>query len=299
MSNLENLKGVVTPVVTLLKNQKLDEKAMGEHIDFLIKNGVNGLLILGTAGEVTHMTKEMREQITKFSIERINKRVPVIIGISARSKEECIHYANYAKYCGADAVILVNPSYIKYSDEGLYNFYSEIVKAIDMPTLIYNFPSLTGQRIPPGVVLKLAQDFNNIIGIKDTTDRASSTREYINIVKSKVPSFKVFCGFDEYLLNTLHLGGEGAIPGSSNFMPQYTVGLYQAFINKDTEKQSYYQKKIGALCTLYTMHQPFFPAIKYAMACLGRDIYPEALWPCATLSKETELKIKELVEKLQ
>ena len=298
MSNLDSLKGVVTPVVTIFKNQEFDEKAMGEHIDFLIDNGVNGLLILGTAGEVTHMTKKMREQVTKFSIEKVNKRVPVIIGISARSKEDCVYYGNYAKECGADAAILVNPSYIKYSDEGLYNFYADIVKAIDMPTIIYNFPSLTGQRIPPRVVLKLAQDFSNIIGIKDTTDSASSTREYINIVKSQVPSFKVFCGFDEYLLNTLYLGGEGAIPGTSNFMPQYTVGLYKAFLSRDTQKQSCCQKKIGALCALYGMHQPFFPAIKYAMKCLGRDISPEALWPCSALSAETEAKIKEIIEKL-
>ncbi len=298
MSSLDNLKGVVTPVVTLFKNQEFDKEAMGEHIEFLIENGVNGMLFLGTAGEVTHMSKSMREEVTKFCIEKVNKRVPVIIGISARSKEDCVYYGNYAKNCGADALILVNPSYIKYSDEGLYNFYKDVVDAVDMPTLIYNFPTLTGQRIPPCVVLKLAQDCKNIIGIKDTTDSASSTREYINVVKSQVPSFKVFCGFDEYLLNTLHLGGEGAIPGSSNFKPQYTVGLYKAFLNGDSTEQSSFQKKIGALCAIYAMHQPFFPAIKYAMKCTGRDISYEALWPCADLSSDTKEKIKTLVEKL-
>lgn len=297
MSKIELFKGVVTPVLTIFENQKFSKERMGEHIEFLIKGGVNGLLFLGTAGEVTHMTKDMRKEVTEFCTKKVAGRVPVMIGISARSKEECCEYANYAKGCGADAVILVNPSYIKYSDEGLYNFYSEIANNIDIPLFIYNFPSLTGQRVPPKVVLKLAQDCKNIVGIKDTTDSASSTREYVNVVKSQVPSFKVFCGFDEYLLNTLYVGGDGAIPGTSNFAPLLTTTLYKAFNEGDVKTQVAMQQKIGALCALYSAHQPFFPAIKYAMKILNHYSTEEVLWPCSPLSADEKKYVEDLLNK--
>lgn len=291
MNKIENLKGVITPVVTMFENQKFSSEKMGNVIDFLIKNNVNGLLFLGTAGEVTHMDMEMRLEITKYCIKKTNSRVPTIVGISARSIRECVFYAEYAKKQGADAVILVNPSYIKYSDDGLFNFYSTIAKQIDLPLFLYNFPSLTGQRIPPEVVLKLASIHPNIVGIKDTSDCASSTREYITTVKFKIPSFKVFAGFDEYLLNTLFLGGDGVIPGTSNFAPQYTTGLYRAFNKQNYTEMMEYHQKIARLCEIYNLHAPFFPIVKQAMLINNLDVSTEVLLPCTQISESEKTSL--------
>ncbi|OBX09040.1 hypothetical protein QV08_02950 [Gallibacterium salpingitidis] len=298
MNNIDNLKGVITPVVTMFENQKFSSEKMGNVIDFLINNNVNGLLFLGTAGEATHMEKDMRLEVIEYCIKKTNHRVPTIVGISARSIQECISYAEHAKDQGADAVILVNPSYIKYSDDGIFNFYSAVASKIDLPILLYNFPSLTGQRISPEVVLRLASTYSNIIGIKDTTDSASSTREYITTVKSKIPSFKVFAGFDEYLLNTLFLGGDGAIPGTSNFAPQFTTQLYSAFLKQDYSAMLENHQKIAKLCEIYTLHSPFFPVVKRAMLMNHIDVSTEALLPCTPISNQTINLLTNLLKKI-
>lgn len=117
-------------------------------------------------------------------------------------------------------------------------------------------------------------------------------------MKSKIPSFKVFAGFDEYLLNTLFLGGDGVIPGTSNFAPQYTTGLYQAFNKQNFIEMMEYHQKIAKLCAIYNLHSPFFPIVKQAMLINNLDVSAEVLLPCTQISESEKSSLLQLLKQI-
>ncbi|MDR4945231.1 dihydrodipicolinate synthase family protein [Neobacillus cucumis] len=264
-------KGIFSPVITILDQEgKINFEGMHEHIDYLIRNGIDGLLFLGSMGEFFAFTQEEKKELIKFAIEKVNHRVPVLIGTGGTSVAEVVNLTQFAEDEGADAAVVISPYYFKLDDENLYNYYAAVAQSTKLPIMIYNFPDRTNVNISPELVLMLAQDFPNIVAIKDTVDNISHTRQLIQVVKSAVKDFSVFSGFDEYFIPNLMAGGDGVLCGLTNIVPELFIGLFKAYQGGDFSMVVSSQKKISKLMSVYDVSQPFVAAIKQRL-CLEEE----------------------------
>lgn len=294
--HLEKFKGIFPPVPTIVDaDGNLDKKGMANLLDHVINSDADGMLILGSGGEFCHMTPEMRREVAEFCVYYVNKRIPVMIGISSPSTKETIQYGQHAAKIGADAVLVVNPYYALLNSEAIYNHYKTVGENVNLPVLLYNFPALTGQDIGLDIITRLAKDVPNIVGLKDTIDNISHTREVINRVHAFRPDFIIFSGFDEYMLDTLILGGHGGIPATFNFAPQITKGIYNAFINKDYATAFELQRKLAQIMPIYAIESPFFGVIKQAIKLVGVDISTAVLAPVMPLNDDKKRALGKLL----
>ncbi|HCB2599889.1 TPA: dihydrodipicolinate synthase family protein [Citrobacter koseri] len=297
MSNV--FKGIFPPVPTIVDNHgELDRAGMATMIDHVINNRADGMLILGSGGEFSHFSTEQRKQIAEFSLQYVAGRVPVLIGIACASTAETIQLGEHAQNAGATGVLVVNPYYAKLSDDARFTHYKRIAEALSIPVFLYNFPELTGQDIGLDVITRLAREVPNIVGIKDTIDNISHTREIINRVHPFRPEFIVFSGYDEYLLDTLLLGGHGGIPATFNFAPHITRGIYQAFIREDLTTAKALQQQLATLSPLYTLEQPFFGVIKTAIKLTGVDISTAVVPPALPLNEEKTALVRNILARI-
>ncbi|MGQ9366532.1 dihydrodipicolinate synthase family protein [Azospirillum sp. ST 5-10] len=281
--------GVITPVLTIVQDDgRFDPAGMAVLIDRLLDSKVDGLLFLGSAGEFFQIPTEERKRIAEFCVSRVDGRRPAIVGIAACATAEVIELGRHARSIGADGVIVVNPYYAPLTEERLYAHYRTIAEALELPVLLYNFPGMTGQELSVELVGRLARDCPNIVGIKDTVDCASHTRRLITEVKAARPDFLVFAGYDEYLINTLMLGGDGAIPASSNFAPEITCGLYEAFREGDCARIAVLLQRLAVLSGIYTLDTPFAGVIKEAVRMTGSPISTAVVPPFTKPSEEVK-----------
>lgn len=293
---LTKLRGVIPPVPTILSEDgRFDPHGMGVLIDRLLESDVNGFLFLGSAGEFANLSMAVRKEVAEFCVARVAGRRPVIIGTAACATDEVIELSHHATAIGADAVMIVNPYYALLTEERIYTHYRRIAEAVKLPVLLYNFPALTGQDLSIDLVLRLALDCPNIVGIKDTVDCMSHIRRLILEVKGARPDFMVFCGFDEYMLDTLLLGGDGVIPATSNFAPEITCGIYQAFQQGDFATVQMLMRRLAALSKIYSTDTPFSGLIKEAIRLTGSDISPAVVAPATVPSAETRQRLIEIL----
>lgn len=294
--SLSNLKGVIPPVPTIFNTQsQFDADGMGGLIDRLLASDINGFLFLGSAGEFASLPHESRKRIAEFCVTRVAGRRPVIIGTASCSTQEVVDLGKHAASIGADAVMVVNPYYAKLSDERIYLHYRQIAEASPLPVLLYNFPNLTGQDLSIELVGRLARACPNIVGIKDTVDCMSHIRRMILEVKGMRPDFLVFSGFDEYMLDTLMLGGDGVIPATSNFAPEITCGIYKAFCEKDLAAAQKLMKRLAILQNIYSSDVPFIGLIKEAIRLTGQEIPTTVLSPASPPDAAVREKLREIL----
>lgn len=295
----KKIEGVIPPIVTVLDDKgNFDKDGMARVIDFLIEEGVNGLFLLGSGGEFSQMSFNMRKEVAEFSISYINQRVPVLVGTGSNSTDESILLSKHAQNHGADGVVIINPYYWSLSEENILKHYKSICNSIDIPVILYNFPNLTGQDLSPDLVLKLVNENKNIIGIKETIDSISHVKEMILKVKGEHSNFKVFAGFDDHLLNTLQMGGDGAIPGTSNFAPELTVGIYKSYQKKDYQEAINLQKRLIKLTEIYKFDSLLLSTIKEALTIRGLNISPQVLSPAQTLSKQEKDYLEKVLKSI-
>lgn len=285
--------GVIPPVPTLFTTDgEFDEAAQRALIEHLLTTPVDGLFFLGSAGEFAHMSDAQRQQVVESCTRIVAGRKPVLVGIAHCGTQQTIVAGLHAARSGASGVVVVNPWYNPLSESNLLNHYKMIAAALPLPIIIYNFPALTGQPIPVSIIKELAMSCPNIVGLKDTVDTLSHIRETLHAVKPVRPDFAVFAGYDEYLLGTLILGGDGCIPASANFAPQLTCGILDAWRRQDLTRAIALQQSLSWLPPLYSLDVPFYNVVKYALQLTGVDIPVYALPPASPLTAEMKVEIE-------
>lgn len=290
--------GVIPPVPTLFDSHgEFDGVAQAILIEHLVSSPINGLFFLGSAGEFAHMSEAQRAQVAEFCIKKVAGRKPVLIGIAHCGTQQTIDAGLHAQKLGASGVVVVNPWYNPLSDANLLAHYKTIASALELPILLYNFPALTGQAIPVPVIRELALSCPNIVGLKDTVDTLSHIRETIHAVKPDRPDFAIFAGYDEYLLGTLILGGDGCIPASANFAPQLTCGILDAWRKQDLPRAIELQQSLSCIPPLYSMDLPFYNAVKYALRLVGLNIPVYSLPPATPLTEEMKVEIENILNR--
>ncbi len=160
-------KGSIVAIVTPFKGDAVDEAKLKDLIEWQIKNGIHGIVPCGTTGESPTLSQAEHEQVIKFTVDTVAKRVPVIAGTGSNSTAEAVHMTKHAAKVGADGCLVVTPYYNKPTNRGLYLHFKAVADSVKIPIILYNIAGRTGKNIEPELMAKLAQDCKNIVGVKE------------------------------------------------------------------------------------------------------------------------------------
>ncbi len=288
----------ITPVVTALDRQgHVDVEANLRIYDFLIENGMDGILIFGSIGEFFAIPMEEKRELLKKAIAHIKGRVTVYAGTCHMELDQCVEFSNYALELGADGVMVISPYYFSLPDSGILNFYDRLAEGINGDLLLYNFPDRTGHDLSADLIYNLVSRHENIVGIKDTVSTMGHTRGIIQKVKKDYPNFQVFSGFDEFFGHNVLSGGDGCVAGLSNFAPEVASAYARAARADDLAGMVQCQQKVDSLMAIYDVAPQFIPIIKKAMVLRGIEMEPVCTQPLLEATLEETEKIREILAK--
>jgi 4-hydroxy-tetrahydrodipicolinate synthase len=222
------LEGVSPAIVTPFdKHENFDEPKFRQLVDWLVDQGINGIVPCGTTGEFSLMSQAERAKVIEVCVDQVNGRIPVIAGTGDTSTKLVIDATKHALDVGADAAIVVNPYYMKPKGaKGIYDHYVNVTSAVDIPFVLYNIPVATNQYIPWPVVEDLVEECSTIKAMKDS----SGDLKYLMSVLEKVGDrIDVVVGWDEVVLAALSAGCKGMILASANVVAPYWIDLYKKF----------------------------------------------------------------------
>ena len=222
-------KGMATAIVTPMTETGIDYDALGRFLEFQIENGINAIVVMGTTGENATIEYEDQKEIIRFTVEKVNKRVPVIAGTGTNNTDHVIHNTRNACEVGADAVLVVTPYYNKATQNGLIAHFTAVADASTVPVIMYNVPGRTGCNLLPRTVAKLAEH-PNIVGLKEATGNMAQMVEIMHLCGDKID---VYSGEDALTVPMLAMGGAGTISVISNIAPRESVAMTDAFFAGD------------------------------------------------------------------
>ena len=212
------LRGTGVAIITPFnENKEVDFDALEKLIDFNINNGVNYIVTLGTTGETPVLSSTEKKDIIKFTIDKINGKVPVVVGMGGNDTQSLVKEIETASLEKATAILSASPYYNKPSQQGIYQHYKVIAKASPLPVILYNVPGRTGRNMTSETTLKLAHEVENIAGIKEASGDMIQCME---ILRDKPDDFLVVSGDDMLALPQLACGMDGVISVVANCYPK-------------------------------------------------------------------------------
>jgi 4-hydroxy-tetrahydrodipicolinate synthase len=276
-------KGSMVAIVTPFRNGAIDEKSLGDLIEFHVKNGTDVIVPCGTTGESATLSHEEHRRVVEFTVKTVNKRVPVLAGAGSNSTSETLELSNHAKKAGADGVLLITPYYNKPTQEGLYRHFKTVAGAVDLPIVLYNVPGRTSVNMLPSTVARL-REIRNIVGIKEATGDLKQASELIRLCGR---DFDVISGDDFTTLPLLCLGGAGAISVTANVAPADAAGMFDAFFAGNREEALKLHFKMEPLHGAMFLETNPIP-VKSALALMGKiaEEFRLPLCPLADANRE-------------
>ncbi len=292
MSGID-LIGMGVAIVTPFKEDKtIDFEALEKLIEYLVGNGCDYLVVLGTTAETPTLSKEERTIVKNFVRDRVNGRIPLVVGYGGNNTMSLIDDITSADLEGFSAILSVVPYYNKPSQDGIYQHYKAIAEASPLPIILYNVPGRTGVNMSAKTTLRLANDFNNIIAIKEASGDLNQIKE---IIENKPKGFKVISGDDGVTLSLIKFGGSGVISVIGNAFPKEFGDLVRlALTGKFSEAENLHNKFSELFRLLFTDGNP--SGIKCMLNKLG-IIKNELRLPLVSTRKSTEENIKSSIEK--
>ncbi|HEX2966226.1 MAG TPA: 4-hydroxy-tetrahydrodipicolinate synthase [Syntrophorhabdaceae bacterium] len=284
------LRGIYTALVTPFKDGKLDEGSFRKLVEFQLRNGIDGLVPCGTTGEAPTLSYEEHEKVIELTVKYAKGRIPVIAGTGSNSTQEAIELTAGARKLGANFCLLTTPYYNKPTQEGLYQHFEAIAKAVNIQLVLYNIPGRTGISMAPETVYRLSK-IKNIVGIKEAAGSLTQVSEIYRLTKG---SFTILSGDDNLFLPMMSVGATGVISVLSNIMPKPLRALYNAFLVEGNV-----QKAMNIHTRLMPLFQAMFVEtnpipIKEAMAYMGM-ISKEFRLPLCPLSETNSIYMKRLL----
>ncbi|MFP4050655.1 MAG: 4-hydroxy-tetrahydrodipicolinate synthase [Thermoplasmata archaeon] len=251
-------EGIIPPMLTpFKKNSAIDLQRLREFVDYLIEGGVHGLFPSASSGEFSTMTIEERKKVIETVIDQNEGRLKVVPGTGSSSIKEAIELSGFVKDEGGDGVIIVTPYYLKPDQKGLIDFYGEIAGSIDLPIILYELPSATGVKFEAETVSELADEHDNIVGLKDSS---GDFELVMSILDKTDESFNLLQGIDSLLLPSLMMGCTGGVPGSSNIRPEFAVKVYELYNENKLKEARQVQKELLSPLSRFSKSAGVFPA---------------------------------------
>lgn len=260
-------RGSLTALVTpFTREGALDKDAFRAFCEWQIEEGTTGLVPVGTTGESPTLSHAEHREVVELAVEVSAGRVPVIAGAGSNSTVEAIELVRHAEKVGADAVLIVTPYYNKPTQRGLYAHYAEIARSTKLPIIIYNIPPRSVIDMTPETMGRLANDFKNIVGVKDATGKIERVSEQRMTCGKE---FIQLSGEDASALGFNAHGGVGAISVTSNVAPRLCAEFQAASLAGDKEKALELQDRLMPLHKAIFI-EPGVSGAKYALSRLGK-----------------------------
>lgn len=213
------------------KENNLDEKALRRLVQFQIKNEVDYIVVLGTTAESATLDKKEKELVKDIIKDENNGQLPLVLGLGGNNTSQVVEDLSVENLEGFDAILSVSPFYNKPSQEGIYQHFAAIAKASSLPVILYNVPGRTGSNMLPLTVTRLANDFDNIIGIKEA---AGDMVQAMQIIRDTPSDFLVISGDDMITLPMVLAGGAGVI----SVMAQGFPAEFSKMVNLGLDKKA-------------------------------------------------------------
>lgn len=257
-------QGMATAMVTPMTRSGVDYDALGRFIDFQLEEGINALVAVGTTGESATLTPEERKKVIRFTIDRVNGRVPVIAGTGTNNTAHAIDFSVSACADGADALLVVTPYYNKATQNGLIAHFTAIADKVTKPIILYNVPSRTGCNLLPATIQALAKH-PNIAAVKEASGNMS---QVVELVARCGDDITVYSGEDGLTVPILSMGGMGTISVLSNVVPRKAVEMTDAFFAGDIRRAAALQCQLLPLTNCLFSEVNPIPA-KAAVSAMG------------------------------
>lgn len=293
MSKNSKFKGTGVAIVTPFnKDGSIDYKSLNKLVDFIIKGGVEYIVVLGTTGESVTLSKEEKQSVVTHVIENVNKRVPVVLGLGGNNTQEILSaFKKSSDFNNIDAILSVSPYYNKPNQRGIYQHYKAIAEASPLPIILYNVPGRTASNITADTTIKLANDFKNIIAVKEAS---GNLEQCMKIIKHKPKDFLVISGDDMLTLPMIAAGADGVISVVANAFPKdFSEMTRQILAGNLKEAQRLHYKLTDIIEQLFADGNP--AGIKAVLEML-KICSPTVRLPLVNVNKATQNALKEMVE---
>ena len=226
-----DLKGMGVALVTPFQtNGEVDYPALSRVLDFQLQNDTDYLVVLGTTAETPALTVSEQKEITRFVLDKVNGRLPIVLGISGNSTKAVVERLKTENLDGVDAILSVVPYYNKPSQEGIYQHFKAIAQATALPLVLYNVPGRTVTNMTAETTLRLAHEFDNVIAVKEASGNFAQIGA---IIKAKPDDFQVISGDDGTTLPMLSIGGDGVISVIGNAFPKEFTRMVHLALSGD------------------------------------------------------------------
>ncbi|MBM4257531.1 MAG: 4-hydroxy-tetrahydrodipicolinate synthase [Deltaproteobacteria bacterium] len=261
-----NFAGSFVALVTPFKNGKVDEKRLGDLIEWHIKSGTHGIVPCGTTGESATLSHEEHTQVVKFVVGAVKKRVPVVAGTGSNATAEAIRLTREAQEVGADGALMISPYYNRPTQEGIYQHYKAVAQAVPgFPIIFYNIPGRTGSNIEPSTMARMAE-ISNIVGVKEAT---GSIDQVINIRLACGDNLAILSGEDTLTFSMMSLGGKGVISTVANVAPKEMAEVANAALAKQWDRAAQLQLQLTPLIRALFIETNPIP-VKTALSLMGK-----------------------------
>ncbi len=269
---MQKLSGVIPPVVSPMNAaDQLDLEAVDRIVEHLVAGGASGLFVLGTTGEGPSLTYQMRYEMVERTCEQVNKRIPILVGVTDSCLAESIALAEHAATCGAAAIVAAAPFYFDVSLSALQDWFTQLADKSPLPVMLYNMPSCVGVNLDLSIVEPLSRHAN-IAGIKDSSGDWNYFQQLCEQHRDR-DDFVIFMGPEELLAEAVAAGANGGVCGGANLLPLVYSRLYLAAVRKDAAEIRHWKDAIADMfASVYrddNGQMKLIPGLKAAMEECG------------------------------
>lgn len=262
-------KGAGVAIVTPMKeNLEINYDKLDELLEEQIAEGTDSIIICGTTGESATMTEEEHVKAVRFTVERVNHRIPVIAGTGSNSTATAVALSKEAQKDGADGILVVTPYYNKATQNGLIAHYTAIADAANIPLIMYNVPSRTGCALQPQTIAHLVKNVPNIVGVKEASGDIGNVAKIMHLCDGNID---LYSGNDDQVVPLLSLGGIGVISVLSNVAPRYVHDMVYKYLEGDVAGSCKMQLDAIPLCSALFCEVNPIP-VKAAMNLQGKHV---------------------------
>lgn len=288
--------GIIVALHTPLTSAgELHEKALRDHLEFLVKAGVHGIFPCGTMGEGIALSDQQRKQVVEITVDQVRGRIPVMPQVTTNNTEGCIDLARHSQKAGADAVSVIAPYFYPSDAPALEGSFTAIAKAVpDLPVYLYNNPGRSASGIPSSLVGKLAKTVSNIVGIKDSSKDLILFQEYVELGGE---NFACVIGTDGLVFPAMMVGGTGVVSAVANPFPELMVALYDAIVAQQYERARRLQLLVNQLRVVLKIG-PYLAGYKEILKLRGRDFPLPMKAPLRPLNDQEKAQIRTAFESL-
>lgn len=220
-------KGSGVAIVTPFKDDKVDFNKLEELLNWHVENGTDAIIICGTTGEASTMSETERKETINFTVDVINKRIPVIAGTGTNDTAKSVSMSVWAESIGVDGLLVITPYYNKTTQKGIFEHFKAINDKVNTPIVVYNVPGRTGLNITAKTLLKLSE-LKNVIAIKEASGNISQIAEMMSLCRGKID---LYSGNDDQIIPLLSLGGLGVISVVANLYPKEISSICDLYFN--------------------------------------------------------------------